>query len=249
MTTIARSQLFENLRERRAELTRLQRRLAAAEEAYSRLRAGLREFTIRYFGQVGGRYVELERLEATLAAAVARLSPEDLDLRERAIRAAEAADDTAQALHDGNAALTDASCMTPAKSLRSLYRRVVRSLHPDLGGGDEGADYRHELMVAANRAYDEGDHQTLEALLAEFKAVDNASSDLERIEQQLGRVRRRIADTERNIDELRGNEMYGIWQNAEQAARYGRDLVAEKVASLDRSIARVRNRLQILSEE
>jgi hypothetical protein len=53
-------------------------------------------------------------------------------------------------------------------AIRSLYRQLVKVLHPDRATSPEDARRRTELMQRANRARDSNDLQALTALQAEL---------------------------------------------------------------------------------
>ena len=81
------------LAEKRRELTQLETTLADAELELATLQAELRAFERHYLSTVGRRYAELDEWEAKIAAALAQRDPKNDDLRRRAERARETAED------------------------------------------------------------------------------------------------------------------------------------------------------------
>jgi hypothetical protein len=104
-------------------------------------------------------------------------------------------------------------------------------------------------MVEANRAYRDGDAELLETLLGLFDAGEDGSDErveLRRVLWQIDRTRRRLAEVASELEDVESSEIFGIWREAELAADQGRDLVAERVASIRRSLAKAQARLEAL---
>src|SRR5579862_985086 len=90
----------QELERKRAELAARESQLADRELELATLNAELAAFNRRYVNAVGPRYAELDEIEARIAEAVARNSPQDATASKNATEARERARDSAQA---GNA--------------------------------------------------------------------------------------------------------------------------------------------------
>ncbi|MCC6742755.1 MAG: hypothetical protein IT175_02740 [Acidobacteria bacterium] len=229
-----------------AELIELQARLTDRNEYLVALRAEIVAFETRYLRAVRSRYVELDRLEAGILAAMSAMSPEDAELAERAEAARLRAERSAAEYGEDFPEADVSSCHTPSTGLKRLFRRIAFEMHPDRADDEDEAAFRHELMIEANRAYRDGDHGLLQSLLADVDVGAEAGSDLARLLRRIAVGERRLADVEREIEALERSEFHDLWREALDAARQGRDLVAEKLAELDRKIRKQQSRLDLL---
>lgn len=229
-----------------AELVELQARLTDRNEYLVALRAEIVAFETRYLRAVRSRYVELDRLEAGILAAMSAMSPEDSELAERAEAARLRAERSAAEYGEDFPEADVSSCHTPSTGLKRLFRRIAFEMHPDRADDEDEAAFRHELMIEANRAYRDGDHGLLQSLLADVDVGAEAGSDLARLLRRIAVGERRLADVEREIEALERSEFHDLWREALDAARQGRDLVAEKLAELDRKIRKQQSRLDLL---
>lgn len=244
---------IEELARRLEELNALENRLAESDNRLNGLRGELRSYEKRYFKLVGIRYVELDRLEAEIAEALVKLSPDEIELRERAYEARKRAEQM-ESIMEGEELDDDedGSCHAPSHHIRRLYRKIAFEMHPDRSTDSDEIDYRHELMVEANKAYREGDHQALEALLEEFRRGSFAGiggDEQQRLVRRIERARRKLDDIDEEISALEQSELYRLWRTSEIHRRDGRDYLMEKAESLDRAIKRARNRLIVLQAE
>jgi hypothetical protein len=134
---------------KRAELKDLEARLADVEPRLATLQTQMKIFETRYLQIIGARYDELAEIENEIAK-LQGLSPD-----EDPLDGASLADD-------------EVGCgqnRFHADKLKKLYREVARKFHPDLADDEHARHHCHQLMIEANRAYETGQHETLEALL------------------------------------------------------------------------------------
>ena len=231
---------------RAAELLAIESTLTERNAYLVAFRAELVAFETRYLRAVRSRYVELDRLEAEILTAMSVMSPDDLDLSERAAlaraRAAASAADYGEDFPEADVS----SCHTPSTALKRLFRRIAFEMHPDHADDEDEAEFRHELMIEANRAYREGDHGLLQSLLSDLDVDADAGSEMSRLLRRLSVAERRLADVEREIETLEQSEFHDLWREALEGARQGRDLIGEKLAELDRKIRKQQSRLDLL---
>lgn len=89
-----------------------------------------------------------------------------------------------------------------AKELRTLYRQVVKALHPDLHPGEDEANARK--LQQAMRAYRAGDLNTLRSLCDSLDAVpEDTADDLESLRQEAARLRAGIQTFDREIEAIK----------------------------------------------
>jgi hypothetical protein len=231
---------------RRRALDEVEARVEALDAEMAAARVEARAFEARYRAVVGARYAELERVEADIAEALVQLNPDDPTLIEKAREARVRAEESSAAL--GSAHEDEDEEPSPESDvLKRLYRRVAFVMHPDRCSNEWEIPYRNELMAEANRAYSTGDRGALEALLDGVEPRAGAGGvELELVLLRLARARQRLAALERECMELESTELFRLWQSVRAAAEQGRDALKELSDGLDRSIARARNRLEIL---
>lgn len=115
---------------RAAELLAIESTLTERNAYLVAFRAELVAFETRYLRAVRSRYVELDRLEAEILTAMSVMSPDDLDLSERAAlaraRAAASAADYGEDFPEADVS----SCHTPSTALKRLFRRIAFEMHP-----------------------------------------------------------------------------------------------------------------------
>jgi hypothetical protein len=212
------------LAERRAEL-------AASQEE-------LREFKARYARTVGGRLAELAEVEDEIRRAEARLAGHE---------EAEGADGRQESsnFYEPSAA--------PGKSgLRQLFWSVARMFHPDHASDEGEARRRHSIMAEANRAYRDGDVESLSTLLGDEQLQSYCASAARDDEPQdigarLLNLKEELITIEFGIKRLKQDRLYQLMLSAADESRHGRDALAQLADSVTRKIVKARNRLAHLS--
>jgi predicted nucleic acid-binding Zn-ribbon protein len=129
--------------------------------------------------------------------------------------------------------------------LKALYRSLARRFHPDLCTDAADAAYRHECMLRANHAWQQGDLELLQELADEterlapdwttwtwLRRLQSARRENDRITRQISKLRRRLK-------ELRTNETFPLWSSG----GLGESLISARRKSLERDIAMARNDL------
>ena len=244
MTDLEKAQTPEGreLAAKQAEFGALETELVDRELDLSTLQQELASFQAEYFRVVGTRYAELDELKAKIAEAQAAQRPDDTDAQQAARAAREAADRSADQVRD-TAVDLPVTPFTPSPSLKTLYRTLARKLHPDLAGTDDERRRRHEWMVKVNEAYKQGDEAALQALQAEWAASpdavagDSVGSDLVRVIRQIAQVKRRIDDIDREIETLKGSDLFTLRADCETVREAGRDMLDELAVRVDSQIA------------
>ncbi len=236
----------EELAKKRDELALLQVQLAERELYLADRRAELTAFEGRYLRQVGVLYAELDDWSARRAELVAEESRTD-EARSAATQArAQAAE--SRAASDSEAA--ESKEFVPSPELKGLYREVAKQVHPDLATDDADRRQRERLMAEANRAYENGDAETLRRILQEYESSPDSVrgtgvvADLVRILRQLKQVRNRLAQIEEEIARLGESDIAILQAKAADAGRKGRDLLAEMAANVQGRINSARQHYQ-----
>lgn len=241
----------EELTKKLADLALLESTLVQKELELRTLQAELRVFEAEYFRIVGIRYAELDRIKAEILEFQARFNPKDDEARKRAedarFRAEESARETRGFL-DGERPRE----FSPSESLKSLYRRVAKTIHPDLATDETECAQRQRLMAEANRAYEDGDEARLEAILRGWESSpdrvkgEGVEAELIRVIRKIAQVEERLQAIETEIARLKGSELYQLKLKVEEAGREGRDLLNEMASQLDEEISLKREKLRNL---
>jgi hypothetical protein len=237
----------EELVRRRAQLRLLSEQLLGRERGLAAFRGELHAFETSYRKALGARYARLddlaERLEQTAELCDGDGRP-DPDL---------AADSPAdrypgQGVPGGQNWAWGEREPEPERrpvindDTKRLFRLLARRIHPDLAGDPVEREWRTNLMVAANFAYEQGDVATLERLLEDWRRSpesvtgSGAAAELERTLRRIAQVEASIAGIDEELAELEASAMGWLRRRVEKAAHEGWDLLAHMVRELDRQI-------------
>ena len=218
---------------KRAELKDLEARLAEAEPQLATLQSQMRVFETRYLQIIGARYDELGEIETEIAK-LQGLLPDD-------------------ELLDGESLADDeVGCgqnRFHADKLKKLYREVARKFHPDLAEDDHDRHHCHQLMIEANRAYESGAHEALEALLEAGQthvAATGSAPELIWLTRRVAELKEQVVNAEQELAALTSSELYRLKLRVENAEAMGMDLFVDLLAQVERQIRKARNRLEAL---
>ncbi|HEX8136860.1 MAG TPA: hypothetical protein VF544_04645 [Pyrinomonadaceae bacterium] len=195
---------------------------------------------------------ELHAFKARYTEIIGSLLAEQAEV-ERAIREAEkltlGADDT----EESGADETQADATRPVKTtLRKLFWSVAKLFHPDTAADEREAQRRHSIMAEANRAYREGDVESLNTLLGDeelrFFCAGNYDTDAEEdLAARLLNLKEELRTVEFGIKRIRQDGLYRLKLSVDKEASQGRDALADQAEQLKRQIAKARRRLEHLS--
>lgn len=218
------------------ESVRLEALLDERRAELSALQTEFRAFKARYAQIVGSRLAELAEIERELKEA---------ERRTLGVAANEAADEATSA--DVNAAT-----MSGPTTLRKLFWSVARLFHPDMAAGAAEARRRHEIMTAANRAYREGDVDSLHTLLGDealqsYCATRAGADDAADPATRIFKLKEELRTVAFGLKRIKQDRLYQLKLAADEAAPHGRDALAAEAARIARQIGKARNRLAHLS--
>jgi hypothetical protein len=136
------------LEHKTAELDALQGELAQRELELATTMTILGQFEQRYLRIVGARLAKLDKLEASIAEVLALLNPKDTGVASHAAnaraQAAQSADACGQTAQDDSA---QPEPFQPSEALKSLYRTLAKSVHPDLATDPQERERRIQWMA------------------------------------------------------------------------------------------------------
>lgn len=244
----------EELERKKASLAELEVQLADRELELASFLADLVHFEKRYLKTVGRRYAILDDLKARIAEARARQTPHRQDAREHAQQTRAKADESARAAGEGSQGTPsledETSKPNRSESLRNLYRKAARMLHPDMTLDGDEKKLRHRLMAEINEALARGDEEKIRAILRDWHASpDNVQGDgpgveLVRVIRKIAQVENRLKTIAAELEQLRQGELFKLKKAVDEAHANGRDLLKDFGEQLDREIAQVREELE-----
>lgn len=222
------------------EVTRLAALLVERGDELTALQEEFRLFKTRYTQIVGSRLAELAEVEQAIKEAEARLLGLDANAE------TEDEDDAhPDAAHAPNTSLV-------GSSLRKLFWSVAKMFHPDHASDEHEARRRHTVMAEANRAYREGDSESLHALLGDeelqfFCTGTQTHEDPEDLASQLVQLKEELRTVEFGIKRLKQNGLYQLKLKVDEAAHSGRDALTAQAERIHRQIVKAQHRLENLS--
>jgi DnaJ-domain-containing protein 1 len=240
------------LNKKLTELDTLEAQLAERELELATLSAEIRVFEVSYLRIVCVRYAKLDEIMARIAEAQARLNPTNSEASERAANARTRAQESAHTTSDIHAA-SQKTRMSHSEGLNRLYRMVARKIHPDLCTDEEERLRRGKLMAEANRAFEEGDEETLKRILNEWESRPEAvkgedvAARLVRVLRQIAQVEERIHSIVTEIGALCASPLFELKEKVEKAQADGEDLLSEMATRLDDEIAEAEDTLKQIS--
>lgn len=137
------------------------------------------------------------------------------------------------------------------EQLKTLYRSLARRFHPDLCTDAADEAYRHECMLRANHAWQQGDLETLQELADETERLApdwHAWTWLRRLQsarRENDRITRQISKLRRRLKELRTNETFPLWSSG----GLGESLISARRKSLQRDISMAKDELASAQEQ
>jgi hypothetical protein len=223
-----------------AEVARLEALLEERRAELTSLQESLREFKARYASVVGSRLSELAEIEQQIKRAEDRL----VGVEEEGPEDDESPGDFYAAGETAGAPVK--------KSLRKLFWSVAKMFHPDHASDEQEARRRHTVMAEANRAYREGDLESLHTLLGDealqsFCATAHGHEDEEDTAARLLTLELEVRTVEFGIKRLSLDALRRLQLEVEEEAAHGRDRLAQMAERIDRQINKARRRLAHLS--
>lgn len=241
----------EELNRKRAELSEIESKLADRELELANLSGELLAFERRYMQKVGRLYAELDDLDAQIAEARFRRQPNNAGARQKAENAKAQARESAKAVDDAGPE-TKSRSFEPTESLKKLFRRAARKLHPDLATDPQEKARRQKVMVEINSAYEECDEARMQRILDEWQISpdqvegEDTVAKLVRAIRTIALVKKRLVAIKDEIEALMQNELSQLKLQVEEAAAAGRDLLVEMAGRVVEKVEEAKTELESL---
>lgn len=237
-----------------AEFESLSKELADKELELATLENELSAFEKRYARTVGILFAELDILEREIARELLRLHPNEQ--YQRSFHKAERkAQDSQEAVNE-KTKQEEKSAYIPTEEIKNLFRKVAKTIHPDLAINESERAFRTDLMARANAAYKTGDKQALEQILYEWEHRDEKSfsqegelEEADLLKRKIAQIKRRLLEIETRIGELKKSDLYQLLLKAKQAERDGGDLLSDMANDLQKQILEAKKLLDSLRQQ
>lgn len=230
----------QELDSKRQEYQFLERRLVKLQYDLDDLREEIAEFEKMYAEQMSERISELESLEKEIGA----LSGSG---EEQGARRSHSFEKEKRRVFSDDEHAPAVDRLRPNESLKEVYRKVAKAIHPDLSPHEGERKKRQILMAEANRAYAEEDHVTLLSILqewdVEFDPLRERKSERVILYQRTASLKERIRVVETEIFRLKSGDLYRLVQQVQQARSMGKDVLGEMAAKLEADILAACRRL------
>jgi hypothetical protein len=251
--------VFDDAQRQHYELEVLTREIAELELELATAQAEIADFSQRYHAAVGRLMVELDALQAQIAAHEAERTPDNVELRLAAEQSrAQAQRSQQEQRHFEEApqqAQSEPKPFAPSRDLKKLYRQIAQKIHPDRADSEADRDWRTHLMSEATRAYRNEDESGLREVLTLWQEGPAAgigagvSGSRSATESQLQRMKHRLAGIQAELDRLLASRLYELFVATRLARRQNRDLLQEMAVTVGLQIDAARQRLQELQAE
>jgi hypothetical protein len=240
VTLVRANQSQDDIETLRARIAELESSLGVRSSEIVRAKVDLDTFRIRYRQEVGRLHDELDELERAIAEA---------ELSEFSKRLEADGDGTAEP----SPRPADATPRLTSDAVRTLFRDVAKTIHPDLAVDDHTRDRRHALMIEANRAYALGDEERLRMILEAWERSPESvpgsdpESTRERLQRRIVQLDEQLVGCTRELADLQDTPLWKLKTMVDEAAARGKDLVEDMVRRLKRDIMAARNRLDAMT--
>jgi hypothetical protein len=256
MTAAARQKMLQEekeLEKKREELANLKKRLVQQQRVMARFQGEIADFKKIYAEALAPRIKELDALKRRLS----EVRGEDQMTDQVGARSGErfsfTSDEEAERNETGPTSDRENSDSVP--NIKELYRKVAKSIHPDLSTDEEERKWRQKLMAEANSAYAKEDGESLHAILRQWENSPESckgrgfAAELMHISRKIFSIREKLCALEDEIESLMNSDIYRLMTRIEEARYEGIDLLAEMKSKIDEDIAFARKELRKTGRE
>jgi hypothetical protein len=242
------------LQQKEELLRQKQDELAELELTLSTLQGQLMSFELEYYLKVGSKYLQLDRLEATLEKILASKIPFDAPAQKRATESQAKAEQSAHAAEEFSDREDGQHRTTPSPELKALYREAAKLFHPDLTLDPNEKERRHHLMQQINDAYQGGDIERLCQILDAEKnnpdliRGDDIGSALVRAIRKIAQIDKRITEIESAIAALQSTDLFHLLDTVWKEMEKGSDTLDNMASELLSRIAFLERQIEIVNK-
>ncbi len=129
------------------------------------------------------------------------------------------------------------------EELKKLWRKLAHKYHPDKVGGNE------EIMKKINKAYAEGDLETLRAIDQSGAGNGVETQTIEALKSKLVGLETSIKKIHQEYELLKKSEWFILKENIEKANKHSRDILSELADKVLSDIAKKGNQVSELKKK
>jgi len=129
------------------------------------------------------------------------------------------------------------------EELKKLYFKLAHKFHPDKANGSE------EMMKKINKAYAEGDIETLCAINRSETGADIEVKTIEELKNKLAGLEKSIKKISQEFEQLKRSEWFILKENIEKAKKQKRDILNELADKVLSDIAKKENQISELKKK
>lgn len=129
------------------------------------------------------------------------------------------------------------------EELKKLWRKLAHKYHPDKANGNE------EMMKKINKAYAQGDLETLRAIDQNEISADFEVKTIEVLKSKLAGLEKSINKIIQEFEQLKRSEWYILKENIGKAEKQKRDILSELAEKVLSDIAKKENQLDELKKK
>jgi len=254
MKNIPKSPEEVELKQKEELLRQKQDVLAELELTLSTLQGQLKSFEVEYYLKVGSKYVQVDRLQATLDKILAAKIPFDATAQKRAAESQTKAEQSAHDAEGFSHNESDRHRPEATPELKALYREAAKLFHPDLTLDSQEKERRHRIMQQINEAYQKGDIEKLQQIFdaeknnPELIKGDDIGSALVRVIRKIAQVDRRIPEIESAIATLQSTDLFHLLETVKKETEKGIDLLENMANELLPRIAFLERQIEIANK-
>ena len=236
-----------------AEQAELEEQVTTAELTLETSKTETAQFQHRYHQTVGRLYAQLDELDALIAKVRAGLSPDDAAAQAHAQAAAEQAKASAE-----EAGLIETQPAPPpviTPELKLAFRQAAKLMHPDRATTEPERLRRNALMAQVNLAYERGDQQTIEKLVAEYGQDPEAitggdvASRIVKAIRRIAQLRRRMEEVQLQMDGMQQTEIFHLKQTIDETEAMGGDPLGDLAQQLMQELSERKIQLEMDAHE
>ena len=226
----------------RKRLNLLHQKLADWELKLALLKGELLAFERNYIQRVGIYIAELDKLETLIAEVYLQLHPNDPEAQENFEFAKENASSSDYPENDANINGDVPKTYQPTISIKKVYHKVARQIHPDLATDPIEKEIRNEWMREANQAFEEGDEAALQNILLDCEKFISDSRNIYEFERSrliktIAQISSRIEIIKHEILNLKKSQLFLLMIKVQEAAINGVDLLNKMAEEIKINIA------------
>lgn len=260
----------EKLENIRKEINKKKNTVAASSEEVANLKNELSIFEVKYHQEVGILYIRIDELELEINEYLKRIEllrnkevKDFVDL-ETKIKEYFSSDykkvqdekDEAEQYTQQHKAFEDRPKLDDKtkKRIKSLYRELAKTYHPDMASSPEEAERFHKVMADINQAYYDFDIGRLEELSIKLKISEKVftkegEEEYKRLQKENERLDAIISSLRAEFSALQNTDTYKLKIKVDEAQKKGKLLLSVMANDLQFKIQEKEKYLETIKQE